>query len=67
MVASDQPFTEVDNPHFRKWVAFLRPMLESKLVHSTQLRDKVDLAFLEARKRFKAMIKVSNKVGNADF
>ena len=58
MVASDQPFIEVDNPQFRKWVAFMRPVLETKLVHSTQLREKVDLAFVEARERFKGMIKV---------
>jgi hypothetical protein len=59
MVASNQPFTEVDNPQFRKMMAFLRPNLRDNMVHSTQIRKKIDAGFDEARKRFKAAIKVS--------
>jgi hypothetical protein len=40
-------------------MAFLRPSLEEKMVHSSQLRTKIDTEFVDARERFKAIIKVS--------
>ena len=58
VVGTNQPFTVVDSPLFRKWVADLRPVLATKLVHSTQLREQIDKHFADARQRFKDLIKV---------
>jgi len=58
IVASCQPFTEVDNPQFRALMSFVKPMLGGKMVHSTQLKEKIDAEFAKARERLKEIIKV---------
>jgi len=57
MVASNQPFTEVDNMQFRALMSFMRPPLKTKMVHATQIREKIDLSFADARERFKKLVK----------
>lgn len=59
LVVANQPFTVIDNPQFRDLIAFLRPHLKTKMIHSTQLREKLDQAFADSREQFKKLIKVS--------
>jgi hypothetical protein len=61
IVASCQPFTEVDNPQFRALMKFVKPVLGEKMVHSTQLKEKIDTEFAKARERFKEIIEVYNQ------
>lgn len=55
---SQQPFSEIDNPQFRAMMKFVKPILGEKMVHSTQLKEKVEAEFIAARERLKDIVKV---------
>lgn len=58
MIVNNHPWSLVDEEYFREFVAWLRPAAAAKMVHSTQLKEKVDLEFKLARERFQEELKV---------
>ena len=58
MVVSNQPFTEVDNPQFRRLISYGKPIIAEKMVHATQLKERLLTEFEHARDHFKKTLKV---------
>jgi hypothetical protein len=58
IVVSNQPFTEVDNPQFRCLISYGKPIIAEKMVHATQLKERLLAEFEKARGRFKNTLKV---------
>ena len=60
VVASNQPFMEVENKEFRAMIAHLRLFVEKKLIKADRLKDLTMEYALKARERLKEHLKVSN-------
>ena len=60
VVASNQPFMEVENKEFHAMIAHLRPFVEKKLIKADRLKDLTMEYALKAREWLKEHLKVSN-------
>ncbi len=53
MVVSNQPFMEVDSPQFQHLMSYGRPIIAEKMVHATQLKERLLTEYENACGHFK--------------
>ncbi len=58
MVVSNQPFTEVDSPQFRHLMSYGKPIIAEKMLHPTQLKERLLSEFESVCVHFKKTLKV---------